>query len=179
MYGAVEVQCHRILILATRFRWVVSFRPRPLSPDELTMILSECGLGGSQNRSGRCRENTQFIPLSVIEHKPRGRQAHSLIITWFLLNDQRDAQFFIMHLFICLTLFSSTSCSSLGDQIVSIQPLVAVTLCRWPCCVQVGSETSDLHTTRPPTQIDSYQRLYWHNLSFLMMSTMCSKHVES
>ena len=110
-------------------------------------------------------------------------------------------------------------------QIVSIQPLVAVTLCRWPCCVQV---LSDLHTTRPPTAtrgcidtlsfcvggrvgcrsertctqhgrrqlpevvltlchsvsvavlcaIDSYQRLYWHNLSPLMMSTMCSKHVK-
>jgi len=25
----------------------------------------------------------------------------------------------------------------------------------------------------------SYQRLYWHNLSLLMISTMCSKHVES
>jgi len=25
----------------------------------------------------------------------------------------------------------------------------------------------------------SYQRLYWHNLSLLLMSTMCSKHVES
>ena len=25
-------------------------------------------------------------------------------------------------------------------QIVSIQPLVAVSLCRWPCRVQVGSE---------------------------------------
>jgi len=24
-------------------------------------------------------------------------------------------------------------------QTVSIQPLVAVTLCRWPCCLQVGS----------------------------------------
>jgi len=39
--------------------------------------------------------------------------------------------------------------------------------------------TSDLHTTRPPTQSDSYQRLYWHNMSLLMMSMMCSKHVES
>jgi len=64
-------------------------------------------------------------------------------------------------------------------QIVSIQPLVAVTLCRWPCRVQVGRETSDLHTTRPPTQSDSYQRLYWHSLSLVMMGTMCSKHVES
>ena len=27
-------------------------------------------------------------------------------------------------------------------KIVSIQPLVAVTLCRWPCRVQVGSELS-------------------------------------
>jgi hypothetical protein len=34
-------------------------------------------------------------------------------------------------------------------------------------------------TPRPPTQSDSYQRVYWHNLSLLMMSTMCSKHVES
>jgi len=35
---------------------------------------------------------------------------------------------------------------------------------------------------QPPlavTQSDSYQRLCWHNLSLLMMSTMCSKHVES
>jgi len=37
-------------------------------------------------------------------------------------------------------------------QIVSIQTLVAVTLCQWPCRVQVGSEfTSYLHTTRPLT----------------------------
>jgi len=39
--------------------------------------------------------------------------------------------------------------------------------------------TSDLHTTRPPTQNDSYQRLYWYNLPLLMMSSMCSKRVES
>jgi len=41
-------------------------------------------------------------------------------------------------------------------QIVSIQPLVAV----GGRVVQVGSETSNLHTTQPPTQSDSYQRLY-------------------
>ena len=29
------------------------------------------------------------------------------------------------------------------------------------------------------TVTDSYQRLYWHNLSLLMMSTMCSKYAES
>ena len=39
-------------------------------------------------------------------------------------------------------------------KIVSIQPLVAVTLCQWLFHVQVGSEvTSDLHMTRPPTAI--------------------------
>jgi len=32
---------------------------------------------------------------------------------------------------------------------------------------------------RPPTQSDSYQRLYWHILSLRIMSTMSSKHVES
>ena len=31
-------------------------------------------------------------------------------------------------------------------QTVSIQPLVTVTLCRWPC---------RMHTTQPPTQSDS------------------------
>jgi len=89
-------------------------------------------------------------------------------------------------------------------QIVSIQPPVAVTLCWWPCHVQVGSELptctwhghrqlqlslcvggcvmcrSEVHF-RPAHNMatDSYQRLYWHNLSLLMMSTMCSKHAET
>ena len=29
------------------------------------------------------------------------------------------------------------------------------------------------------TNIDCYQRLYWYNLSLLMISTVCPKHVES
>jgi len=62
-------------------------------------------------------------------------------------------------------------------QIVSIQPLVTVILCEWPCAC--WEFTPNLHTTQPLTQSDSYQRLYWYNLSLLMMSTMCSKHVES
>ena len=62
---------------------------------------------------------------------------------------------------------SSTSCSSTGET-----NCVNTTSgsCRWPYRV---------HTTRPLTQSDSYQRLYWHNLSLLMISTMCWKHVES
>jgi len=71
----------------------------------------------------------------------------------FLLNDQRDAQFFSMYLFIFLTLYTFRAHRAYHQerQIVSILPLVAVTLCRWPCHVQVRKWTSDLHTTRPPT----------------------------
>jgi hypothetical protein len=79
----------------------------------------------------------------------------------FLVNDQRDAQLFTMYLFLFLTLymFWAHRAHHQERQIVSTQP-------------------SDLHTTRPPTQTDSNQRLSWHNLSLLMMNTMCSKHVE-
>jgi hypothetical protein len=83
----------------------------------------------------------------------------------FLVNDQRDAQFFTMYLFYFFILnslhVSSTSCSSSGGT-----NCINTTSgnCRWP---------------RPPTQSDSYQRLCWHNLSLLMMSTMSSKHVQS
>ena len=52
-------------------------------------------------------------------------------------------------------------------QIVSVQPLVAVTLVSVTvsCASRKWNEfTSDLHTTRPPTQSDSYQSLYWHNI---------------
>ena len=56
-------------------------------------------------------------------------------------NDQRDAQFFPKYLFIFLTLymFRAHRAHHQERQIVSIQPLVAVTLCRWLCNVQVGS----------------------------------------
>ena len=110
----------------------------------------------------------------------------SVTLVGFFVNDQRDAQFFSMYLFLFLTLyvFRAHRAHHQERQIVSTQPLVIVILCRWPCRVQVGSEltsefTSDLHTTTPLTKSDSYQRLYCHNLSLLMMSTMCSKHVES
>jgi len=59
-----------------------------------------------------------------------------------------------------------------GGQIVSIQPLVAVGG-RVVCKSEVNSRPAH------DTAIDSYQRLHWHYLSLLMMSTMCSKHVES
>ena len=81
--------------------------------------------------------------------------------------------FFYVFIYIFNSLHvSNTSCSSSGETNCVNKTSGS---CRWPCRVQVG----DLHTTRPPTQSDSYQRLYWHNLSLLMMSTMCSKHVKS
>jgi len=59
-----------------------------------------------------------------------------------LLNDQRDAQFFSMYLSLFLTLymFRAHRAHHHERQTVSIQPLVAVTLYRWLCRLQVGSE---------------------------------------
>jgi hypothetical protein len=77
---------------------------------------------------------------------------------------------------------SSTSCSSLGETNCvnttsgNCHPLTVVVSCsgrKW---------TSDISLptcTRPPTQIDSFHRLCWHNLLLLIMSTMSSKYVES
>jgi len=53
-------------------------------------------------------------------------------------NNQLDAQFFFFYLFIpILYMFQATKCSSSGESIVSIWPLVYVTLCRWPWGMQV------------------------------------------
>jgi hypothetical protein len=75
---------------------------------------------------------------------------------------------FSMYLFLFITLymFRAHRAHHQERQIVSIQCLVTVNLCWWPRRVD-------------DTATNSYQRLYWHNLSLLMMSTMCSKHVES
>jgi hypothetical protein len=58
----------------------------------------------------------------------------------FLVNDQSDAQFFSMYLFLLLTLYMLRAHRAHHQErtSVSIQPLVAVTLCRWPCRLQVG-----------------------------------------
>ena len=68
-------------------------------------------------------------------------------------------------LFLTLYMFRAHRAHHQERQIVSIQPLITVTLGWWPCRVQIGSElreefTPNLHTTRPPTHSDSYQRLY-------------------
>ena len=63
---------------------------------------------------------------------------------WSLVNDQRDAQFFTMYLFLFLTLymFRAHRAHHQQRQIVSIQPL-----CRWPCHVQVeDTNPGNCHT---------------------------------
>jgi hypothetical protein len=58
-----------------------------------------------------------------------------------LVNDQREAQFLSMYLFLFLTIYMFRAHRSRHQerQIVSIQSLLAVTLCRRPRRVQVGS----------------------------------------
>ena len=84
----------------------------------------------------------------------------------------------IFYVFILiLYMFRATSCPSSGESIVSIQPLVYVTLCRWPFRVQVRKEfLSDLHKERSPTQSGIYQRLYWYNWFSWWWARGCSKH---
>ena len=58
-----------------------------------------------------------------------------------MVNDQRDAQipFYVFILFITLYMFRAHRAHRQERQIVSIQPLVTLTLCEWSCLVQVGS----------------------------------------
>jgi hypothetical protein len=80
------------------------------------------------------------------KRKFRRQRVNATNCKWFSVNDQRDAQFFTMYLFLFLTLHvSSTSCSSSGET-----NCVNTTSgnCRWPY---------DLHTIRTPTQSDGYQ----------------------
>jgi hypothetical protein len=71
--------------------------------------------------------------------------------------------------------FRATQCSSSGESNVSVQLLVYVTLCKWPCGMRVSP---DLHTTRSLTQSDIYQTLYWYNWFSWWWALGCSKHVE-
>ena len=48
-------------------------------------------------------------------------------------------KFLSIYLFLTLYMFRAHRAHHQERQIVSIQPLVAVTLCQWPCRLQVGS----------------------------------------
>ena len=97
--------------------------------------------------------------------------------TWFLLNDQRDAQIlFCLFISIYNSLHvSSTQCSSSGETNCintasgNSHSMLVAEMC-------AGWKKTLLQTC---THLDCCQRLYWYNLSLLMMSTVCSKHVES
>ena len=142
-----------------------------------------------------CRTSLLSAELPSSSHKYSAMKQISevtYLVSWFLVSCRmtttpfncgilgkwptwRTIFYVFIYIFNCLHV-SSTTCSSSGETNCVITTSGS---CRWLCRVQVGSETSDLHTKQPPTHSDSYQRLYWHNLSLLMMSTMCSKHAES
>jgi hypothetical protein len=64
----VEVQLHSFFDLGTRWRWVVSFTPRPLYPQgKSPWYPLDRGLGGPQSRSGRGGEEKNSQPLPGIE----------------------------------------------------------------------------------------------------------------
>jgi len=87
------------------------------------------------------------IHLSTASCTFRNLNNTRLTFSWFLVNDQRDAQFFSMCLFLFLTLymFRAHRAHHQERQIVSIKPLVAVTLCRWPCRVTQFVSPDDEH----------------------------------
>jgi len=70
-------------------------------------------------------------------------------------------------------MFRATPCSSSGESTVSVQPLVYVTLYRWPFRVQVGT-----FCHRSPIQSDIYQMLYWYSWFSWWWARGCSKHLE-
>jgi len=49
-----------------------------------------------------------------------------------------------------------------------------ISLCRWSS----GMQVSNLHTRRPPTQIDMNQAMYWYSWFSWWWALGCSKHVE-
>jgi hypothetical protein len=63
-YWGMEVQLHAFFDLGSRWRWVVSFTPRPLCPQEKNLRYpSERSLDGPQSRSGDGGEEKNLHPL--------------------------------------------------------------------------------------------------------------------
>jgi hypothetical protein len=79
-YETVKCLCSpTILDLDTRWRWVVSFMPRPLYPrGNRPWYPLGRWLGRPQSRSGRCREEKNLLPLPGIE--PRLSSPHFFVI---------------------------------------------------------------------------------------------------
>jgi hypothetical protein len=66
-----------------------------------------------------------------------------------------------MYLFIFLTLymFRAHRAHRQERQTVSIQPLVAIALCRWLCRVQVGIPFRPAHDTATDTELETCREL--------------------
>jgi hypothetical protein len=95
---------------------------------------------------------------------------------WNLVNDQRDAQFFTMYLFLFLFLtlymFRAHRAHHQEGQIVSTQPLVTVTLFTVGGRVQVGSVCTSRHSLTPPTPLPQRDVILRQNTSDVHNQTL-------
>jgi len=113
-------------------------------------------------------EGTGYIYISV----PEGRvvngtaSSNTAMMSIFVYN-QLDVQLYFLYFFIrILYMVRATKCSSSsGESIVSIRHLV------------YAGVHPNLHTTRPRSESDIYQRSYWYNCLFWGYALGCSKHV--
>ena len=90
------------------------------------------------------------------------------IMQWLLVNDQSDTQIpFYVFIFLFITLYTFRAHRAHHQETNFINTTSGNCY-----SVLVAVSCAGL-------QIDSYQKLYWYNLSRLVMSTVCSKRVES
>jgi hypothetical protein len=83
----------------------------------------------------------------------------SMCLCLILVNDQLDAQFFLLYVY-----FNSLHVSSNLVLIIRrINCINRISGTLWPSSVQVGKFLPDLHTRRSPTQSDTCQMSYWRN----------------
>ena len=166
---------NRPKLLNSQFQFSISSTPHTsFNILQLNDIINSwCILHGMLFWLVHCRTKCSKIPIQWIS----GRMASLMILgkwpMWCTI------LFYVFILIFNSLHVSSTSCSSSGEtNCVNTTSGSCHSVSVAMSCA--GREwTPDLHMARPPTQSDSYQRLYWYNLSLLMMSTMCSKHAES
>jgi hypothetical protein len=65
-YWGMQVELHLFFYFGIRWRWVVSFTPRPLYPQEKNYYPLDRRLGGPQRRSGCGSEEKNYQPPPVI-----------------------------------------------------------------------------------------------------------------
>jgi hypothetical protein len=70
VWGSGCIDPH-ILDLGVRWRWVVSFTPRPLYPQGNIPVFKVQGLDETHNQSGRCGMERSFVPTGTGTTAPR------------------------------------------------------------------------------------------------------------